>query len=519
LGQLSTLTDLTLLRSSWKAAGNTVVWTNGCFDLLHAGHVQSLKEAKAAGDILIVGINSDRSVKAKKGPSRPVVPEEQRAEIVAALECVDYVVIFDDESPRQILNHLRPDVHCKGADYADGSKPMPEAEVVHSYGGRIEFLSLHFSCSTTRIIDKIRRAEETADPAAFNEELPDDNSNDYLYPSIVDHLARARVLIVGDIMLDEYVIGNITRISPEAPVPILDVIERRYTIGGAANVANNTAGLGAKASLIGLIAEDAAGRIVCQKLRDNAVSVDGLITSPRQTTCKTRYVAGQQQLVRVDQEDRSPICGDTSDQVLARFEALLSKADVCVVSDYGKGLLTEGVCQELMRIAVREQKPVIVDPKGRRYEKYRGCTVITPNLKEAALATGIEIECEADLYRAADVLLNILPGTYVLITRGPGGMTLFRESHEPLTIATVARSVFDVVGAGDTAVATLAVGIGAKFPIESAIGLANLAAGIVVEKHGTVAISIDELTARSEVFHVLEPVLSLLRGGRYAAHA
>jgi D-glycero-beta-D-manno-heptose 1-phosphate adenylyltransferase len=159
LAQISNLETLVSLRPHWRSAAKSVVWTNGCFDLLHAGHVRNLREAKAQGDILVVGINSDRSVRQIKGKERPIVPETQRAEIVAAIDCVDYVVIFEEQTPIGILRRLQPDVHCKGADYADGSKPMPEAEVVRGYGGRIAYLDLHLNCSTTAVIEKIRSQE------------------------------------------------------------------------------------------------------------------------------------------------------------------------------------------------------------------------------------------------------------------------------------------------------------------------------------------------------------------------
>jgi D-glycero-beta-D-manno-heptose 1-phosphate adenylyltransferase len=156
--KLLPLDELVALRQSWKTQGKTVVWTNGCFDLLHAGHVRSLRDAKALGDILVVGINSDSSVKARKGDSRPVVREEDRAEIVAALEAVDYVTIFDDPDPVRVLSRVRPDIHCKGAEYASGHRPVPERDLVLGYGGEIKFLPLHGGRSTTDLIERIRAA-------------------------------------------------------------------------------------------------------------------------------------------------------------------------------------------------------------------------------------------------------------------------------------------------------------------------------------------------------------------------
>ena len=154
--KLKTIAELTALRKQWAAEGRKVVWTNGCFDLVHAGHVRNLRDAKALGDILIVGINSDRSVRANKGAGRPHVPEAERAELLAAFEAVDYVTVFDEPDPRAALARLRPDIHCKGAEYADGTRPFPERETVLGYGGEIRFLAFHPGLSTTAIIDRIQ---------------------------------------------------------------------------------------------------------------------------------------------------------------------------------------------------------------------------------------------------------------------------------------------------------------------------------------------------------------------------
>ncbi|HEX4133285.1 MAG TPA: adenylyltransferase/cytidyltransferase family protein [Bryobacteraceae bacterium] len=156
------LDDLIASRADWSRESKTVVWTNGCFDLLHVGHIRNFRDAKALGDVLIVGINSDSSVRAIKGDSRPIVPQEERAELIAALEMVDYVTIFDEPTPAAALSRLRPDIHCKGAEYADGSRPMPERETVLSYGGQIRFLPFHPGRSTTELMDRIVKSAEAA---------------------------------------------------------------------------------------------------------------------------------------------------------------------------------------------------------------------------------------------------------------------------------------------------------------------------------------------------------------------
>jgi rfaE bifunctional protein kinase chain/domain len=322
--------------------------------------------------------------------------------------------------------------------------------------------------------------------------------------SIARRLSETDILVIGDAMLDEYVIGEVTRISPEAPVPVMDVVERHYNAGGAANVACNVSGLGAVSSIIALVGRDSAGDTLTRLLQRSGVGTDGLVQpEDRPTITKTRIVAGQQQIVRFDQETRSPLSEPLCARVLAQASKLMERADTCVLSDYGKGLLSPALCQKILGLAREYSKPVIVDPKGRNFDKYRGCTVITPNLKEAMMAAGIEVDSEADLEAVAGVLLRNLPGTTLVITRGAQGMSVFREGYTALTVPTVAQTVFDVVGAGDTAVATLAVAMGAKLHLETAIRLANIAAGIVVQKHGTVAITAEELILHEETRNLL----------------
>ena len=306
----------------------------------------------------------------------------------------------------------------------------------------------------------------------------------------------ARVLVVGDVMLDEYVVGAVSRISPEAPVPVLDVRSRYFSAGGAANVAMNIASLGATVYLIGVVGNDTAGRSLRDLLVVRGISDEFLVETPeRATISKTRIVAGQQQICRIDHEDRSPIPKSILSQMLDRVTAVLDDVQVLVLSDYAKGILTEDCCCQIIRRAAGKQ--IIVDPKSKDFRKYSGCSLITPNLSEASAASCIAIDSEASLHAAGAALLAQLPGTNVLITRGPDGMTLFRSRHaEHLTIPTDARKVFDVVGAGDTVAATLAVALASELQLPDAIHLANLAAGIVVEKPGTATVTFDELETR-----------------------
>jgi D-beta-D-heptose 7-phosphate kinase/D-beta-D-heptose 1-phosphate adenosyltransferase len=312
--------------------------------------------------------------------------------------------------------------------------------------------------------------------------------------NLVEIFRGISVLVVGDVMLDEYLIGSVARISPEAPVPVVDVQSRKCVLGGAANVAANIASLGGIPLVFGAAAYDKAGEELRGLFHKAGISAAGLMDSGKRcTVSKTRIVAGQQQIVRIDQESREVFAQDLSSAVVGSARAAMPDARVVVLSDYGKGLLSETVCPVLIEAGRQLDLTVIVDPKGRDFEKYRGCSIITPNLAEAAAASGITVDSDQALYRAGEYLLRMLPGTSVLVTRGEDGMILFTDSGDPVTVPTVARHVFDVVGAGDTAVAALALSMGAGIALPRAMKIANLAAGAAVGKQGTATVTVSEL--------------------------
>lgn len=316
--------------------------------------------------------------------------------------------------------------------------------------------------------------------------------------NLSERFRAARILVVGDVMLDEYVIGAVSRISPEAPVPVLDVRSRYSSAGGAANVAMNVASLGATVYLAAITGNDSAGISLRQLLRARAVSHEYLVKDrERGTISKTRIIAGQQQICRIDHEERSDISPSLLDKLLNAIAEPLNLCNIVVLSDYAKGTLTAECCRQIILLASAAGKPVIVDPKSKDFRKYLGCTLITPNLHEASTAADMSIDTAESLNRAGHKLMAQLPAASILITRGPDGMALFQPGHpDPLAIPTEARKVFDVVGAGDTVVATLAVALAAEVPLPEAVQYANLAAGIVVEKPGTATLTFDELAAR-----------------------
>lgn len=304
------------------------------------------------------------------------------------------------------------------------------------------------------------------------------------------------VLIVGDVMLDEYIWGEVRRISPEAPVPVVEVRRRTYAPGGAANTAANVASLGGRALLGGVVGRDDQAERLRQALRQHGVDADGLVVdADRPTTTKTRIVAHSKQVVRVDTEQRMPLPVELEDTLLGWAAKRLSDADACILSDYDKSVVSPRLAERFIRLAREAGRPVIVDPKGTNYAKYRGATVVTPNVREAEQALNREINGHADLLEVGRQLSTILEGSALLITRGPEGMSLFLNGAEAVHIAAVARNVFDVTGAGDTVVSTLALALVAGATLEQAARLANRAAGIVVGKFGTATVTIKELLA------------------------
>ncbi len=309
-----------------------------------------------------------------------------------------------------------------------------------------------------------------------------------LVEEILVKAPRVRVLVVGDVMLDRYHWGNVSRISPEAPVPVVRLERTTIAAGGAANVAANIVGLGATVRLFGLIGDDAEGDVLRQEIVRAGVGGDDLFAvRQRPTTVKTRIVAHGQHVVRLDQEDSAALDGPAEDELNTRIGAALPSASIVIVSDYAKGMLSDAILARLITSARRLGIPVLADPKGKEYGKYAGATMVTPNQKEALDACGLD--SENSLEAAGRKLLTDLDLESVLITRGEAGMSLFRGAGGPVSFAARARTVFDVTGAGDTVIAALGTALGTGVGLLAAVEFANLAAGIVVEQIGTTAIT------------------------------
>ena len=307
-------------------------------------------------------------------------------------------------------------------------------------------------------------------------------------------------MVLGDLMVDRFIWGSVSRISPEAPVPIVRMERESASLGGAGNAARNIASLGGRVSLAGLHGDDADGERLAALCRESGLDLAALVKVPgRPTTVKTRIVAHHQHVVRFDREEDAP--ADDAAAALLRDRALaaLEGARALVVSDYDKGALSQGLLQSVLPEARRRGLLIVVDPKVRLMPFYTPATVVTPNVKEASEAAGVKVRTDADLIAAGRILLERLQCPHLLITRGEKGMLLLSADGGSMEVPTEAREVYDVSGAGDTVAATLALALAAGATMAEAVVLANLAAGVVVGKLGTAALTPEELLRAAAV--------------------
>lgn len=313
----------------------------------------------------------------------------------------------------------------------------------------------------------------------------------------MDRFASARILVVGDVILDAYIWGDVSRISPEAPVPVVEVRQETTMLGGAANVVHNMMTLGASPILCGVVGADRSGRQVRRDLEDLGLTADGILTvADRPTSVKTRIIAQHQQVVRYDRERREDLNPQAVRKLLRLVRGKIGHVDAIVVSDYGKGVISAALMKGLRNIVSSCKDRTIriaVDPKPQNFDHYRGVDVITPNHHEAGAFCGFPVIDEGSLTRAGRKMMEDLDCRSVLITQGKNGMTLFEEGGEISHIPTVARKVFDVTGAGDTVIATFCLGLAAGVDLKSAAVLSNLAAGLVVEEVGTSTVKAHDL--------------------------
>ncbi|WP_320173702.1 D-glycero-beta-D-manno-heptose-7-phosphate kinase [Maridesulfovibrio sp.] len=313
--------------------------------------------------------------------------------------------------------------------------------------------------------------------------------------SVLPKLKDRKVLIIGDVMLDHYVIGSVERISPEAPVPVVQVTEEKYLLGGAGNVARNIVALGGEPHLTGFVGHDGEGEVFERLCSESGIPYSLYEADDRPTTKKTRVMAHNQQMVRVDREKTTDFADSLMDQLFAFLDREICDYKVVILSDYGKGLLSDSFFERFWKLLKeKNHKPhILVDPKTVNYDRYKSVSMLTPNSKEAGEGANMQVKTREDVLEAGRRLFDRIDPTHLLITLGGDGMALFESRNVVKHVPTFARKVFDVTGAGDTVIATLGLGLAAGLdPLTSAV-LANYAAGIVVGQVGAATASVDEL--------------------------
>ncbi|OIO39312.1 MAG: hypothetical protein AUJ71_01025 [Candidatus Omnitrophica bacterium CG1_02_49_16] len=314
---------------------------------------------------------------------------------------------------------------------------------------------------------------------------------------IVSSFNQAKVLVVGDLILDEFVWGNVTRISPEAPVPVVWVNSENFMPGGASNVASNIRSLGGQVFLAGVVGDDSRAEILRSELRKKGVDCEGVFTDlQRPTTQKTRVIAHHQQVVRIDRETVRPISDQVLRGIIHYVRERIKTVDALIIEDYGKGVIVPELVKKAVWVAKKLNKVITVDPKETHFSYYRGVTAITPNHHEAGSAVGFQIKDDQSLEKAGKKLLEKLKCETVLITLGENGMSLFRKGKPMVKIPTIAQDVFDVSGAGDTVISAYTAARARKATTLEAAHIANCAAGIVVGKVGVAVTTRDELIQR-----------------------
>ncbi len=332
------------------------------------------------------------------------------------------------------------------------------------------------------------------------------------FKEFLDSDQRPRLLVVGDLILDEYIWGAINRISPEAPVPILETKSENLALGGAANVANNLVALGCEVHLVGAIGKDEKGERLLSLISGQGINTEGIFRFVhRPTTSKIRIVAHNQQVLRIDKEDNRPITEETESKFVQHINKILPEMDCIICSDYHKGVLTEKVFKAIIHRAKNSKKRVLVDPKSSDFTLYKGATLVTPNQREVEQAVPIKIQDRNDLDRAAEYLLNLTHAEVLLITRGKDGMMLYQNKEEPVDIDTQAKEVFDVTGAGDTVVSVLGMALAIGFNYKDSAWLSNMAASIVVGKVGTATVTLNEINEylQEEMLRTSHTILKL----------
>ena len=490
------------LRQQAQATGKTVVHCHGCFDIVHPGHIHHLQFARSLGDFLIVSVSADSQV--NKGASRPLIPDDLRAQSLAALECVDFVYVNPDPTAQQLLEALKPDIYVKGREYEDNQDPrfVAERDVVVGNGGRVVFSSGNVVYSSTSLIGALSRPERFYGEKVSRLRDRYSLSASHL-KSVLHNCRQKRVLVIGDYILDRYHFCDATGVAGESPMLSLRPIEQRDYDGGAGVIALHLAGLGAKPTLISPLADDELSSQIAFRLGAQGIDVQ-CPRSRRQVVCKHRYLADQTKLFKVDEGSTTP--GDTQLEGLlaARILAAAEEADAVVFADFGYGMITEGLLRRILPTLRQRVGILSADVSGKQTQlhHFRGVDLLCPTEREVRDA---EHDYSGGLGAVVWKLLDKTKARSAIVTLGKQGLVSFDGSQKPLPsrlpseyIPALSGHAVDPLGCGDAllAMATLALTAGAS--LECAAFLGAIAAGIEVQELGNQPIDAGQIIEQIE---------------------
>jgi rfaE bifunctional protein kinase chain/domain/rfaE bifunctional protein nucleotidyltransferase chain/domain len=498
--KILSLDALLSLREQAREAGKTVVHCHGCFDIVHPGHIHHLQFARSLGDVLIVSVSADTHV--NKGHDRPLIPDNLRAQSLAALECVDWVYVNPDPTARELLEALQPDVYVKGREYEQNRDPRftAERDAVIRHGGRVVFSSGDVIFSSTAIIGTLPPAERFHDEKLARFRDRHGLSAAHLQ-NILGRGRGKRVLVIGDYILDRYHFCDVTGVAGEGPMLSLRPIQQRDYDGGAAVVALHLAGLGAKPTLISALADDELSGGIMMRLEANGVDAQCHRTR-RQVVCKHRYLADQTKLFKVDDGSATPGDAQLEGLLAAKIVAAAEVADAVIFTDFGYGMITPGLLNRVLP-ALRRQVPILsADVSGNQSNllHFREVDLICPTEREMREAQN---DFASGLGAVVWKMLNKTGARQAIVTLGKQGLVTFDGSEQPLPaqlpseyVPALSRHAVDPLGCGDAllAVATLALAAGASG--EAAAFLGALAASIEVQELGNQPITADQIIAQ-----------------------
>lgn len=498
--KILSLEALLSLREQARAAGKTVVHCHGCFDIVHPGHIHHLQFARSLGDVLIVSVSSDSHV--NKGHDRPLIPDNLRAQSLAALECVDWVYVNPDPTARGLLDALEPDVYVKGREYEQNRDPrfLAERDTVIRHGGRVVFSSGDVIFSSTALIGTLPANERFHDEKVARLRDRHGLSNIHLQ-NILNRGRGKRVLVIGDYILDRYHFCDVAGVAGEGPMLSLRPIQQRDYDGGAAVVALHLAGLGARPTLISALADDELSGGILMRLEASGVDAQCHRTR-REIVCKHRYLADQSKLFKVDAGSPTPGDAQLEGLLAAKILAAAEVADAVIFTDFGYGMITPGLLNRVLP-ELRRQVPILsADVSGNRSNllHFRGVDLLCPTEREMREATH---DFSSGLGAVAWQLLSATGARQAIITLGKQGLVTFDGSEQPLPtqlpseyVPALSGHPIDPLGCGDALLATATLALAAGGSSEAAAFLGAVAASIEVQELGNQPITADQILSR-----------------------